>query len=86
VRFAIWFAAVSGLVTLEVALAARFRAAGWLVALPIWLVGMTAFWLWTPWYLLRRRVEVSALLPGALLASVVIGVPRWCHRSPWAAG
>jgi membrane protein len=31
------------------------------------------FWLWVPLFLLRRRVSARALLPGALLASVVLG-------------
>jgi uncharacterized BrkB/YihY/UPF0761 family membrane protein len=33
----------------------------------------TAFWLWTPHYLLHRRIALRPLLPGALLASIAIG-------------
>jgi uncharacterized BrkB/YihY/UPF0761 family membrane protein len=33
----------------------------------------TAFWLWTPRYLLHRKIALRALLPGALLASVAAG-------------
>src|SRR5213078_2151918 len=33
----------------------------------------TAFWLWTPRYLLRGRIGLRPLLPGALLATLLIG-------------
>jgi uncharacterized BrkB/YihY/UPF0761 family membrane protein len=31
------------------------------------------FWLWVPRFLLHRKIGLRALLPGALLASVVLG-------------
>ena len=40
---------------------------------PVWLVGSTVFWLWTPRFLLHRKIGLRALLPGALLAAVVLG-------------
>ena len=33
----------------------------------------TAFWIWTPRYLLRGRIGLRPLVPGALLASLAIG-------------
>ena len=49
------------------------RAAGWFVVLPVWLVGSTVFWLWVPRFLLHRKISLRALLPGALLATIVLG-------------
>ncbi len=71
--FAIFFFVITGAVALVVAAGAEFRAAGWLVFLPAWLVGSTVFWLWVPRFLLHRAVGLRALLPGALLATVVLG-------------
>jgi membrane protein len=44
-----------------------------LVLVPAWLVASTAFWLLVPFLLLHRRIGLRALLPGALLATVVLG-------------
>jgi uncharacterized BrkB/YihY/UPF0761 family membrane protein len=48
------------------------RASGWLIAFPIWIGGSLVFWLWTPRYLLHRKVSLRSLLPGALLATFVL--------------
>jgi membrane protein len=72
-RFTVWFFVFNGLLVLFLVSAGELRRAGLVALLPAWLVGSTAFWLWTPRYLLRRQIGLRALLPGALLASVVIG-------------
>jgi hypothetical protein len=71
--FAIWFVVVSAVVGLMVTFAADLRSAGWLVLIPAWFVGSAVFWVWTPRFLLHRKIAVRALLPGALLASFVLG-------------
>ncbi len=71
--FAIFFFVITGAVALAVVSAAELRDAGWLVLLPVWLVGSTVFWLGVPRFLLHRKIGVRALLPGALLATVVLG-------------
>ena len=71
--FTIWFLLVSGLVGVMTAAAANFRSDGWLGLIPAWLVGSTVFWLWTPRFLLRHKIALRSLLPGALLASFVLG-------------
>ena len=43
------------------------------MVLAIWVVGSTVFWLWTPRFLLHRKVPLRSLLPGALLATLVLG-------------
>ncbi len=35
--------------------------------------GSTIFWLWTPRFLLHRQISIRSLLPGALLATFVVG-------------
>lgn len=71
--FALFFVLVSSAVALAVVSAAGLRAAGLLVLVPVWLVASTAFWLLVPSMLLHRKIGLRALLPGALIASIVIG-------------
>ena len=72
-RFTIWFFVFSGLIALMTVSAAGLRAAGWLALLPAWIAGSMVFWLWTPRFLLHRQVSFRSLLPGALLATFVVG-------------
>ena len=71
--FAIFFFVFTGAIALMVVSAGQLRADGWLVLLPAWLIGSTIFWLWVPRFLLHRKIGLRALLPGALLATIVIG-------------
>jgi nitrogen fixation-related uncharacterized protein len=71
--FALFFFLVSGAIAIALVSAASLRAHGWLVALPAWLIASTAFWLLIPSLLLHRKIGLRALLPGALLASIVLG-------------
>jgi hypothetical protein len=72
-RFALFFFVLTGAVALAVVSAERLHETGWLLLLPLWLVASTVFWLWVPRFLLHRKVGIRALLPGALLASIVLG-------------
>jgi membrane protein len=71
--FAVFFFVLSGAIALAVVSAAELHDRGWLVLVPVWLIGSTVFWLWVSRFVLHRKVGLRALLPGALLASVVIG-------------
>ncbi len=71
--FALFFFLVSGAIALAVVSASRFRDTGLLVLVPVWLVASTGFWLLVPSMLLHRKIGLRALLPGALVASIVIG-------------
>ena len=71
--FAIFFFVLTGVLALAVLATVRLHDTGWLVLIPVWLVGSTVFWLWVPRFLLHRKIGLRALLPGALLASVVLG-------------
>lgn len=71
--FALFFFLVSAAIALALVSASKLRGAGWGVLVPVWLVASTAFWLLIPSLLLHRKIGLRALLPGALLASIVIG-------------
>jgi membrane protein len=71
--FAAFFFVFTGGIAVAVVSAATLRTHGWLAVVPAWLVGSTVFWLVVPFFLLHRKIALRALLPGALLASVVLG-------------
>ncbi|MGZ4256824.1 MAG: hypothetical protein ACXVRE_03575 [Gaiellaceae bacterium] len=71
--FAIFFFVFTGAVALVVVASEQLHDTGWYVLVPAWLVGSTVFWLAVPHFLLHRRVRLLALLPGALMASLVLG-------------
>lgn len=71
--FAAFFFILTGAIVLGVISGARLRGAGWAALVPAWLIGSTLFWLLVPRLLLHGKVGLRALLPGALLASIVIG-------------
>jgi uncharacterized BrkB/YihY/UPF0761 family membrane protein len=73
VRFTIWFFVLTGAVGLVVVASEQLRSAGLAALVPAWLVGSMAFWLWTPRFLLPRAIPIRSLLPGAILATIVIG-------------
>jgi membrane protein len=83
-RFTVFFFVVTVGVGLALVSAERLRETGWFVVLPVWLVTSTAFWLWVPRYLLHGKIGYRALLPGALLATVVLGGA--CATSPLFVG
>jgi hypothetical protein len=89
--FALFFFIFSGAVAAVVLSAAKLHTDGWLVLIPVWLVGSTLFWLLIPRLLLHGKVPLPALLPGALAASIVIGgtiatSPLWIAPSLNQAG
>lgn len=71
--FTIWFFVFSALLALMTVSASELRADGWLAVLPVWIAGSMIFWLWTPRFLLHRTISIRSLLPGALLATFVVG-------------
>ena len=71
--FVVFFFVFTAVVALAIVSGGEVRDTGRLVLLPVWLVGSTLFWLWAPRFLLHRRIGLRALLPGALLATFVLG-------------
>jgi uncharacterized BrkB/YihY/UPF0761 family membrane protein len=73
-RYTIWFFVLSGLLGLFFVFAGNLQKASWVAAIPVWLIVSTTFWVWTPRYLLHRKIDLRRLLPGAALAAIVLGV------------
>lgn len=71
--FALFFFVLAGAMAAQIVASERFQGADVLVLVPAWLIASTAFWLFVPSLLLHRKVGWRALLPGALMASFVIG-------------
>ena len=71
--FALFFFVFAGSLALFVVAAERLSSEGLLLVVPVWLVASTVFWLWVPRFLLHKKVTLRALMPGALLATVVVG-------------
>ena len=71
--FALFFFILAAAFAAHVVLAERFGHSTWLALAPAWIAASTVFWLFVPSLLLHRKVGLHALLPGALVASVVIG-------------
>jgi hypothetical protein len=72
-RFTVFFFAFSGVGAAGVVSATALHGLGWAVTICVWLVASVVFWLWVPWFLLRRAIGLGRLLPGALVASVLLG-------------
>ena len=73
VRFTIWFFVVRRRSRCSPSRRRSSGRKGWLALLPAWIAGSMVFWLWTPRFLLHREVSLRSLLPGALLATFVVG-------------
>jgi membrane protein len=71
--FAIFFFVVAGSVALFVVAAQSLSTDGLLLVVPAWLAASIVFWLWVPRFLLHKKIALRALLPGALLATIVVG-------------
>jgi membrane protein len=72
-KFVIFFFVLSGVLAALCGSASELRSAGWAVVILVWIVGSLIFWLFTPRFLLHRKVAIRSLLPGAALATFVLG-------------
>jgi uncharacterized BrkB/YihY/UPF0761 family membrane protein len=82
VLFTIWYFATCGFLGALVVVTSETASSNRALFIPVWFAGSTLYWLWTPRFLLHRRVETKRLLPGALLGAFVIGgtigtAPLW---------
>jgi len=72
--YAIFFFVFAGALALSMIVEAELGATGrWAVLVPAWILGSLVFWLATPFFLLHGKVSLRKLLPGALLAELVLG-------------
>jgi len=82
VLFTVWYFVTCILLGLQFTATTELRERSVALLVPVWLLAALVFWLWTPRFLLHRRVPVRDLLPGALLGAVVLGgtiasAPLW---------
>ncbi len=89
--FAVWFVVAAGALVLALLAAEHFEGASVLIVLPVWLIGSMIFWLWTPYFLLHRKVSLRRLLPGATVGALVLGgtiatAPLWIAPSLYTYG
>ncbi|HEY2353316.1 MAG TPA: YhjD/YihY/BrkB family envelope integrity protein [Gaiellaceae bacterium] len=83
VLFMVWYFVTCGLMgVMFLATTNGFATSHRFLFIPLWLCVSMAFWLWTPRFLLHRKVETRRLLPGALVGAVVLGgtigtAPLW---------
>jgi hypothetical protein len=72
--YAIFFFVFAAALALVLVAQAELGDTGrWLVLVPAWILGSLVFWLGTPYFLLHGKVSLRELLPGALLAILVLG-------------
>jgi membrane protein len=81
VLFIVWYFVACGLLGVMFA-ATTFASSHRVLFIPVWLCVSMAFWLWTPRFLLHRKVPIRRLLPGAVVGAVVLGgtigtAPLW---------
>jgi len=71
--YTIFFFLFAGALALVVVVQAEVGDTRSWIIIPVWIVGSLAFWLATPHFLLHRKISLRKLLPGALMATLVLG-------------
>ena len=72
--YAVFFFVFAGALALVIVAQSELGDTGrWAILVPAWLLGSLLFWLAVPYVLLHREIGLRALLPGALLATIVLG-------------
>jgi membrane protein len=71
--FTIWYFVTCGLLGLMFVATTEAAASHRALFIPVWFAAATLYWIWTPRFLLHRKVPTRKLLPGALLGAFVLG-------------
>jgi membrane protein len=71
--FTIWYFVTCGLLGLVFVTTTETGSSNRALFIPIWLAASIPYWLWTPSFLMHRKVPVRKLLPGAILGAFVLG-------------
>ena len=82
VLFAIWYFVTCGVLGLMFLATTETASSRRALFIPVWFAAASIYWLWTPRFLLHRKVPLRKLLPGALLGAFVLGgtvgtAPLW---------
>jgi hypothetical protein len=73
VLFTIWYFVTCGLLGVVFVATTETASSRRALFIPVWLAASVLYWLWTPRFLLHRRVPTKKLLPGAVLGALVLG-------------
>jgi membrane protein len=71
--FTIWYFVTCGLLGLMFVATTEAASSSRALFIPVWLAASILYWLWTPRFLLHRKVPTKKLLPGAMLGALVLG-------------
>lgn len=71
--FTIWYFVTCGLLGLMFVATTETAPSNRALFIPVWFAASILYWLWTPRFLLHRKVSTKKLLPGALLGAFVLG-------------
>ena len=82
VLFTIWYFATCGFLGVMFVVTTETASSKRALFIPLWFAGSILYWLWTPRFLLHRKVPTRGLVPGALLGAFVLGgtvgtAPLW---------
>ena len=73
VLFTIWYFVTCGLLGAMFVTTTETASSSRPLFIPAWFAVSTFYWVWTPRFLLHRKVPTRKLLPGALVGSFVLG-------------
>ena len=73
VLFTVWYFVTCGLLGLMFVATTETPSSDRALFIPVWLGASILYWLWTPRFLLHRKVPTKRLLPGAILGAFVLG-------------
>jgi uncharacterized BrkB/YihY/UPF0761 family membrane protein len=71
--FTIWYFVTCGLLGCMFVATSELPSSDRALFIPVWLAASIIYWLWTPLFLLHRKVPTRKLLPGAILGAFVLG-------------
>ncbi len=82
VLFTIWYFVTCGLLGAMFLATTETASSNRALFIPLWLGVSVLYWLWTPRFLLHKKVPTRRLLPGAFLGAFVLGgtigtAPLW---------
>ena len=82
VLFTIWYFVTCGFLGAMFLATTETASSNRALFIPLWFGASIVYWLWTPRFLLHKKVSTRRLLPGALLGAFVLGgtigtAPLW---------
>jgi membrane protein len=73
VLFTVWYFVTCGLIGLVIVATTETASSSRALFIPLWFAAAILYWIWTPRFLLHRKVPTRSLLPGAIVGAFVLG-------------